>query len=128
MPTSLTPTEVQTFTGVTVSQDDIDTADELIRRRTGYDADGHFDDRGVAETIVKQAWSVAAARFRVKMSGTGTPVLDAESQGDYSYNANPISAAVTAAGEPVNTWVVDLLIRIPYDTFTYNSGGALTWS
>lgn len=86
MPASLTVGQVETFTGVVVTDNDITLASSLIDSQTGSTPSEHVDERLVPVLSVQAAWSLVAVRVHRMLTADDVTAVTSETQGDYSYS------------------------------------------
>jgi len=83
---TLTPADAQTDYALTVSQVDLNDAENQILALTAYTLAEHVDTRNIYVGNVRRAWAIVAARMREQSAGDDTRYVTGESQGDYSYS------------------------------------------
>lgn len=100
----LSPSDVQTATGVAASADDIEVAEALIVQQTGFELQEHVDTRDIAETLVRRAWAIVASRI-CNSSVLTAGIVAGEADGDYTYSlwrSGPMLEQMAAqANDPV---------------------------
>ena len=94
MAVTLSVAQVDSLTGVAVSDADIALASSLIDNQTGSTPDEHATERQIAVLSVQAAWAIVAGRVHRMLTDDGTGAITQESQGDYSY-AESVTLAQT---------------------------------
>jgi len=88
MTVTLTVPQVESLTGVVVTDSDIQLASQLLEDQTGYTPTEHADERAVPELSVQAAWSIVAGRVHRMLHDDETTAVTSEAQGDYSYSVD----------------------------------------
>ena len=110
MAVTLTPADVDTITGVTVTQAHIDAANEMCDVETRYTFVEHNESRLVPEAMVEHAWAITAANVAAWFDRVAdSPDLTSENQGDYSYTVDQVRRTRLENASPITPPVRRLL-------------------
>ena len=93
---TLTPAQALSDYQLTVTQVDLDDAENLVYAVTSFTLAEHVDTRKVYSGNVRRAWAIVASRMRESTTGDEARFVTSESERDYSYNEN---SDLKAAGE-----------------------------
>ena len=119
MAVTLTPADVETLCGVTVTASQIATADQLCYDETGYTFTQHNTLRQISEAIAEQAWAITTANVSAWFGHAGDDrAVQSESQGDYSYTVDTAERVRTDNASPI-TGPVRRLLRINQATWSH---------